>query len=186
MTSHEDSTPRAPSQAAPLARVVLATFLIIFVLARALVLLIMLRRIPSLYLHVHGAHVHHLNYGIFLLAVVGGILLFARPRGKSLSLVACLYGVAMALTFDEFGMWVHLGGPYWQRASFDAVVVVAALLALIAFAPAIRSFKPRQWLTAAAICLCVGLFAALLARSLRHAQERISPVLQQIEARAPS
>jgi hypothetical protein len=184
--SNEDSSPRAQSQAASLARVVLVSFVLVFVLARALVLLIMLRWIPSLYLHVGGTHVHHLNYGICLLAAVGGALLFARPRGWRLSLVACLYGVGLALTFDEFGMWAHLGGPYWQRASFDAVVVIAALLALIAFAPAFRRFGPRQWVAVAAICLCVGLFGMVLARSLRHAQERISPVFQHIEARAPS
>ena len=184
--SHDDPSPPTESQAAALARVVLVSFVLVFVLARALVLLIMLRWIPSLYLHVHGTHVHHLNYGIFLLAIVGGVLLFARPKGRWLRLAACLYGVGLALTFDEFGMWIHLGGPYWQRASFDAVVVVAALIALIAFAPAIRAFRPRQWLIAGAIVLCVGLFAALLARSLRHAQERISPILQQIESRAPA
>jgi len=42
-----------------------------------------------------------------------------------LTLAALVYGVGLALTFDEFGMWVHLGGPYWQRASFDAVVLIA-------------------------------------------------------------
>jgi hypothetical protein len=182
----QDLSPQADSQAASLARVVLVSFVLVFVLARALVLLIMLRWMPSLYLHVRGTHVHHLNYGICLLAAVGGVLLFARPVGRRLSLVACLYGVGLALTFDEFGMWAHLGGPYWQRASFDAVVVIAALLALIAFAPAIRGFGPRQWIATAAICVCVGLFGVLLARSLRHAQERISPIFQQIEARAPN
>ena len=35
---------------------------------------------------------------------------------------AALMMLAMALTFDEFGMWLHLGGSYWQRASFDAVI----------------------------------------------------------------
>ena len=35
-----------------------------------------------------------------------------------------MYGVGLALTFDEFGLWFHLGGSYWQRASFDAVVVI--------------------------------------------------------------
>jgi hypothetical protein len=34
----------------------------------------------------------------------------------------------MALTFDEFGMWLHLGGSYWQRASFDAVVCYQVFL----------------------------------------------------------
>jgi thiol:disulfide interchange protein len=55
-----------------------------------------------------------------------------------------VYGIGMALTFDEFGMWVRLGGSYWQRASVDAVGVLAALFGLVACAPAIRRFRPRQ------------------------------------------
>lgn len=41
----------------------------------------------------------------------------------------------MALTFDEFGMWLHLGGSYWQRASFDAVIVLLSIFGLIGFMP---------------------------------------------------
>ena len=75
-----------------------------------------------------GTHVHHLNYGIFLLAAVGGYSVFRRPTGRTAEITALIYGVAMGLTFDEFGMWLHLGGSYWQRASVDAVIVVAALV----------------------------------------------------------
>ena len=164
----------------------LTTFLLTFVLARLLVLVIMLRWVPSLYLHVHGTHVHHLNYGIILLAFVGGVMLLSNPSGRLLSLTACFYGVGLALTFDEFGMWMHLGGPYWQRASFDAVVVIAATLALVAFAPDVRAFTIRQWLVAGLIMVSLATVATLLARSLRFATERISPFLQQIEARGPS
>ena len=124
-----------------LARTALAAFVFTFVLARVLVLLIMSRRIPDLYLYAGGTHVHHLNYGIFLLSVVGALLLFAAPRGRALTWLAAAYGVGLALTFDEFGMWLHLGGPYWQRASFDAVVIVAAVLALVAVAPPLRDFR---------------------------------------------
>ena len=53
-----------------LARLVLVAFLLTFVTARVMVYLIMSRRAPDLYLHVGGTHVHHLNYGIFLLAAV--------------------------------------------------------------------------------------------------------------------
>ena len=66
-------------------------------------------------------HVHHLNYGIFLLAGLGGYLLFQRPGGRALTLAGVVYGIGLALTFDEFGMWVRLGGNYWQRASLDAI-----------------------------------------------------------------
>src|SRR3954447_25259893 len=138
-----------------------------FALSRVLVLLIMSRRIPDLYLHVGGTHVHHLNYGIFLLCGVGAYLLFVNPQGRPLRAAALAYGVGLGLTFDEFGMWIHLGGPYWQRASYDAVVVVAAVLALFALAPSPRRIGPRGWVTVAAIAVIVAVFAGLLAESLK-------------------
>jgi len=134
----------ASDELTPLARRALFAFIVTFILARVLVLLIMSRRIPNFYFFLNGTHVHHLNYGIFLLAAVGSYLLFADPGVRARRVAALLYGAAMALTFDEFGMWLHLGGSYWQRASVDAVVVVAALLALLAFALDIRQFEARH------------------------------------------
>ena len=82
-----------------------------FLLGRILVLLIMSRRAPDLFLHVGQTHVHHLNYGIFLLTAVGAWLLFSRwERGRRVA--ALTYGIGLALTFDMFGMWLHLGGSY--------------------------------------------------------------------------
>jgi hypothetical protein len=152
----------APSEtvttdSAQLARFALFGFIITFILARTVVLLIMSHRMPNLYFFLRGTHVHHLNYGIFLLAGVSGYLLFGMPSGKHLRVAALFYGIAMALTFDEFGMWLHLGGSYWQRASVDAVVVVAALFSLIAFASAIRRFEARH------VRAAVALFVALVA-----------------------
>lgn len=63
-------------------------------------------------------------------AAAGGYLLLWRQSERTLRIAALAYGAAMALTFDEFGMRLHLGGSYWQRASIVAVVVVAAVLAL--------------------------------------------------------
>jgi hypothetical protein len=51
----------------------------------------------------------------------------------------------MALTFDEFGMWLHLGGSYWQRTSVDAVIVVAALIGLVAYAPSLERLESRHF-----------------------------------------
>jgi hypothetical protein len=168
-----------------LARVALVAFVLTFALARVLVLLIMSRRVPDLYLHVGGTHVHHLNYGIFLLCGVGGYLLLARPGDGGLRIAATAYGVGLGLTFDEFGMWVHLGGPYWQRASYDAVVVVAAVLAMLALAPSPRRLAPRGWAAAAAVVVVLGVFAALLAESLRYADQRVGPSLRQLEQAGP-
>jgi len=59
-------------------------------------------------------------------------------------------------------MWLHLGGSYWQRASVDAVILVAALLALIAFAPAIRSFESRHLKASIAILIALVAFGAVV------------------------
>jgi hypothetical protein len=128
-----------------LARYALFSFLVTFILARVFVFLIMSKDMPNLYLFMHGTHVHHLNYGIFLLSVVGGYSVFRRPMGRAAEITALMYGVAMGLTFDEFGMWLHLGGSYWQRASVDAVIVVSALFALVAFARTLKRFERRHF-----------------------------------------
>src|SRR5271167_3178710 len=113
-------------------------------LSRVCVFLIMSDEMPNFYFFVRGTHVHHLNYGIFLMSVVCGYSVFRRPTGRAAEITALLYGVAMGLTFDEFGMWLHLGGSYWQRASVDAVIVVAALFAMVAFAPNLKKFESRH------------------------------------------
>ena len=168
-----------------LARRILAAFIFTFIAARIIVFLIMSRRIPDLFLHLGGTHIHHLNYGIFLLSAVGAYLLLARPAEQRLSAAAVVYGVALALTFDEFGMWVHLGGGYWQRASFDAVVTIAAILALIACGPAIRHFRPTHLWIAALLLLAAITFAILLAESFKYASHEIGPALQNLERSGP-
>ena len=71
--SHEETSDR-------LARRAFFGFVLTFILSRAVVFLIMSRCIPNLFFFLHGTHVHHLNYGIFLLAAVGGYILFAPAR----------------------------------------------------------------------------------------------------------
>ena len=164
---------------------VLLAFIATFVLARTIVLLIMTHRIPSLYLHHGGTHVHHLNYGIFLLSIVGAVAIFFRPEGRALTVTALIYGVGLALTFDEFGMWLHLGGPYWQRASFDAMVLIAALLGLYCAAPALTRFKSRHWIVLVGLALALSAFGYVFQLSLKHAEDKFSPYFQQIEFSGP-
>jgi hypothetical protein len=184
------TTPEIPpltrARAGELARVVLVSFLFTFIATRVLVFLIMSRALPDLYVHVGGTHVHHLNFGIVLLSATGAWLIFRRPAGREFSLAAIVYGIGLGLTFDEFGMWLHLGGDYWQRSSFDAVVVVAGLLSLIAFAPAWRRFRPRHWITALLLGLAVAAFAYGAVVTVRHAAQRIGPVLHRIEQSNPT
>jgi hypothetical protein len=176
---------RSSASTTRLARLVLVAFLLTFMCARAIVFLIMSRSIPDLYLYVRGTHVHHLNYGIFLLSAIGGCLVFRRPTGRMLGVTALLYGVAMGLTFDEFGMWIHLGGGYWQRASWDAITVVTAVFGLIAFAPSLKRFRPYHWYTAVLLTVVLIVFAVLFVRSFRYAGRKLQPRIQTIESRAP-
>jgi uncharacterized membrane protein YhaH (DUF805 family) len=128
-----------------LARRALFGFIMTFIISRIMVLLIMSGQSPNLYCFVRGTHVHHLNYGIFLLSIVCGYSIFARPDGRTAEITALLYGLAMGLTFDEFGMWLHLGGSYWQRASVDAVIIVAAVIGFIAYTPSLERLEKRHF-----------------------------------------
>src|SRR4026207_187947 len=167
------------------ARVVLFTFLLIFVAARVLVYCIMAHDIPDLFLHVGGTHVHHLNYGIFLLSFIGAYLLFVQPAGRWLCIAAVIYGAGLALTFDEFGMWLHLGGSYWRRASFDAVIVVATSLALLVYAPRFSTWRQHLFLGAGIASLVVVIFFGLWTRALRYADRSLATRLQQLEEQGP-
>jgi hypothetical protein len=158
--------------------------LLTFTAARILVFLIVSRRVPDVYLRLGGTHIHHLNYGIFLLSAVGAYLLFSGPMARTIPGVAAAYGVGLALTFDEFGLWVHLGGSYWQRASFDAIVVIAGLLGLVAAAPARRYLRPHHWATAVLLVVAVSVFGVELVDSLRYA-DRLLLRIQVIEQSQP-
>lgn len=168
-----------------LARLTFVAFLLTFIASRTLVILIMTRKMPDLFLHLGGTHVHHLNYGIFLLSAVAGVLLFAPLNQTQRSLCALAYGVGMALTFDEFGMWLHLGGSYWQRASFDAVVVILGMLGLLAFAPRWRQLRAHHFAIGMAMLLTVASFCMLLIKSLSHANDKLRPRLIEMEKSGP-
>jgi hypothetical protein len=164
------------------ARRALFGFLLTFVASRVMVLLIMSGRVPNLYFFLSGTHVHHLNYGIFLLAGVGAYLVVRRPAGRAARIAALVYGVALGLTFDEFGMWLHLGGSYWQRESVDAVVVVGALLGLASYAPQLKDFEQRHVRAAIAIAICLVLFGLVLWDAGHRIGDVYGPRLRELES----
>ncbi len=168
-----------------LARIVLVAFALTFILARLIVFLIMAHWIPDIYIHLGGTHIHHLNIGIFLLAGTGAYMLFMHPAEFQRTNPAVFFGIGLALTFDEFGMWLHLGGDYWQRASFDAVVVIAGILGLIILAPSLKQFKERHWMISVALAAAVIAFGIMLRNSFNYVGHRFAPRLQGLEMSAP-
>lgn len=181
-------TPPVPSPvltSRKLARLVFVTFLLAFIASRALVILIMAKRVPDMFLHLGGTHVHHLNYGIFLLSAVGAALLFIPMTDRGKRWIAVAYGVGMALTFDEFGMWLHLGGSYWQRGSFDAVIVVLSFFGFVAFLPPWSRFRTRHWTMVASTVVAVAGFYGLLFWSMRTFGHKFAPRLLLLEESGP-
>ena len=168
-----------------LAQLALVSFLVTFLGARLVVFLIMARRLPDMFMHVGGTHVHHLNYGIFLLSMTGAFLVFVRPTGLALKLAAVLYGVGLGLTFDEFGMWLNLGGGYWQRASLDATTIVAAVLTLVACAPTLEHWKSHHYIFAGVVLVLIIFFFVVLGFGLAHAHRRFGPSLESLEIYGP-
>jgi len=165
-----------------LARYALFGFIITFILARVFVFLIMSKAMPNMYFFMGKTHVHHLNYGIFMLAVVAGFSVFRRPGGRVAEITALLYGVAMGLTFDEFGMWLHLGGSYWQRASVDAVIVVCAFFGLIAFARSIRRYESKHFWLFITVMMAMAGFATVLYLAGNRLGDLVGPQLHDLEA----
>jgi hypothetical protein len=86
-----------------------------------------------------GRHIHHSTFGIFGLLGVGYIWTYRygigpTPGGRWPSRVsAALYGVASALTLDEFALWLDLHDDYWDkqgRKSIDAVALFGGVLTM--------------------------------------------------------
>lgn len=79
-----------------------------------------------------GTHFHHLVPGILLMMVSGYIAIAADPSLPK-EPMAVLFGIGMALTLDEFALWLHLEDVYWAkegRQSVDAVIITATIVGL--------------------------------------------------------
>ena len=88
----------------------------------------------------------------------------------------------MGLTFDEFGMWLHLGGSYWQRASVDAVIVVAALFGLVAFARNLRRLEKKHlWSFLILLVVVIG-FGVVIFMAGNRLGDMMGPTLHDLES----
>jgi hypothetical protein len=153
---------------ARVARLLLLAFVMTFLLARIVVFMIVGGYIPNLFLFVGDTHVHHLIYGICLLSMVGLYLLLLRPRKTGLYVATIVYGVALALTFDEFGMWLFLGGSYNNHLTFDTIVIIASLLTLIVLGTTVEKYHLRHWVITAIVAVLVLSLAGLAVVAHRH------------------
>jgi len=110
-------------------------FLVTFAIVRGITHLIRAGIGPIHNISSGGLHIHHLVWGILLLLGVGYVWLIEQGTGSGwlASATAFAYGVAAALTLDEFALWLNLEDVYWTgagRVSIDAVVIFASLLSV--------------------------------------------------------
>jgi hypothetical protein len=129
------------------------SFVVTFVGARVVVLAIVYHVVPFSWVILGGLHIHHLVWGITLLLVSGYAMVAewgtsATPlslfTGRLLSI---LYGMGAALTLDEFTMWLNIRQVDWSlqsRASIDAVILFAVLLAAGAWGAPLWTKRPRK------------------------------------------
>lgn len=105
---------------------IFAGFVATFAISRLIVFLS-----PGLHLSVSGTHVHHLTYGIITLAASGFVALAAPdvPRRA----VGALYGIGLAMTFDEFGMWLHLTTNYYMDISLYVMFGILFVLLFVVY-----------------------------------------------------
>src|SRR5215467_4964659 len=68
---------------------------------------------------------------------VPSVLPLRSPAPRWMGSLTCmLYGIAAALTLDEFALWLNLRDVYWEREgreSIEAIAVFAAALGVAAF-----------------------------------------------------
>lgn len=165
------------------AQLVLAAFLITFLIVRMITHMIKAGKGPFGNISVGGTHLHHLVPGIFLL-LISGLLGIAwnptLPPGVAW-IIPVMFGIGAALTLDEFALWLTLKDVYWEkegRRSIDAVIIAGTLLALVALGGSFwvdvlqNTDEDRSWLIItyhvvallfAAACFVKGkwIFAAL-------------------------
>ncbi|MGA2928070.1 MAG: hypothetical protein ABSG43_19160 [Solirubrobacteraceae bacterium] len=84
-----------------------------------------------------GRHIHHSTFGIFGLLLCGYVWTYQwaigthRRRRWASRISATTYGIASALTLDEFALWLDLNDDYWDkqgRKSIDAVALFGGVL----------------------------------------------------------
>ena len=145
----------------PRRRLLLATlsFFVTFAAVRTLAWSIHNHIGPFHDIHMHGRHVHHLVFGIFLLLLVGyGWVAEIGTGNRSSSLLVgrlmcLLYGAGAALVLDEFALWLNLQDVYWARqgrASLDAVILFGSLLLISVLSAPLWKGLARNFRTAKA------------------------------------
>jgi hypothetical protein len=118
--------------------IVFLSFLVTFIVSRAYVYVtnhdiletpLLLKNIS-----INGVHVHHLNYGIIILSIVGFRALYNINPAVHRKL-AGFFGIGLGLTFDEFALWLQLKDDYYASMTYDAIITISVILLSCVYFP---------------------------------------------------
>jgi hypothetical protein len=84
--------------------------------------------------NVGGVHIHHQVFGIIAVLISGCLEFGYRPGTPWSEILGGIFGAGVALTLDEFALWLYVDDVYWTEAgrrSLDAVFVALLVTGLL-------------------------------------------------------
>ena len=89
-----------------------------------------------------GYHIHHLTFGIILIALAGWFSIVGSSHFTRRDL-ALMYGIGLGLFMDEVGMLLSWGS-YWSTTTYILSVLLAGIFLIIVFFPGFwKEFKGK-------------------------------------------
>ena len=113
--------------------ILFGTFVLTFLVTRAITRLIRAGRGPFRNVTHNGMHVHHSVPGIALL-VIGAFVAVGAQTTAVNCVAAALVGVGTSLVLDEFALILHLSDVYWAAEGRTSVEMVSLAAACLGFA----------------------------------------------------
>ncbi|MDI6885927.1 MAG: hypothetical protein QMD22_06205 [archaeon] len=119
--------------------IILISFIIAFLVARAFVVLLDVPINPAYQLWIKGYRVHHFFFGIGVL-VIGGWLGHIQYGRLITKISAGLYGIGVGLVVDEFGLLLTFG-DYWAAQSYIFFVIISLFFLIMLLSEAYKLFN---------------------------------------------
>ncbi|MGA5566435.1 hypothetical protein ACPCUV_35440 [Streptomyces platensis] len=110
----------------------LASFVLTFLVTRAVTRLIRAGKGPFRNITPGGVHIHHVVPGVLLMVLGGFIALVGGRRGFGTGAAAVVFGIGVGLVLDEFALILHLDDVYWTEEGTKSVEIVILTVALVA------------------------------------------------------
>ena len=110
--------------------IIFATFLLGIIATRVFVFVFWDEILNGMALNIRGVHVHHFNYGILIISIVGLITLTNRSfTDRHVRKLAVIFGLGLAIMLDEFEMCMKLDESYyWTKTIYRAIVIIGLIM----------------------------------------------------------